>query len=112
MGVRRHGSTLGYADLLWCLKEVAQEQQKPLASLDEQETDTLLARLRIAADLLGFEELERTEDADQKQQTVGSDLSTPNDFDAFRPPPPAKPPIVIGTSFYRVQDRQVGNTQS
>jgi formylglycine-generating enzyme required for sulfatase activity len=111
MGVRRHGSTLGYADLLWCLKEVAQEQQKPLSSLNEQETDTLLARLRTAADLLGFEELERTEDADQKQQTVGATLSTPHDFEAFRPPPPAKPPIITGTSFYRVRDRQVGNTQ-
>ena len=110
MGVRRHGSTLGYADLLWCLKEVAQEQQKPLSALDKQETDALLARLRTAAGLLGFEELERTENPGHDQQTVGTPPSSPNDFEAFRHPSPDKPPVVIGTSFYRVQDRQADST--
>ncbi len=110
MGVRRHGSTLGYADLLWCLKEVAQEQQKPLATLDEQETDALLARLRMTAGLLGFEELERVESPAHDQQTIGAIAPTPTDFEAFRPTSSAKPPVVTSTSYYRVQDRQADST--
>ena len=91
MGAKRHNASLSRADLLWCLSASPVDQHTRMA------------------ELLGFEEV----DIPPEEEAIPSEerpqvMVVPQDMrNFFRPPPPS---VVLGTSFYRVKDRQLEHT--